>query len=394
MANNNEREKNFSKYANQEEGTISLKEFFQYDFDSAAHLSNDMEDIKSSWLMIFDKYIKNNNIQNFSKAQPDWYELLRKTVVAMKRSRETTIAAASSSSSGIELTSASSASSKTTTTTTKRVSILIEAPIVTLRSDTEKWVINEVNITKNFIEYREASVEKARNGTLVSIHEELSLNCIFLIDGINCESNACLIYGLDEDIWKEMITQCDAPYEIKDLSIDTTNCINQFAKAARKEFPKCKSIIKQLPDDLFGYNERIECSLRNLIDTHSPDASEKATKMESSFTLAAVDPLLLPFFKETDMITRKGTDSQITGSKTRRGKVGRFADLSMVFDFADIPNQTLVIVEIKPPVKVADGSRPDFIKLANEMKDSIDNYIKEGFDDDEIFVTGILIEGM
>ena len=88
------------------------------------------------------------------------------------------------------------------------------------------------------------------------------------------------------------------------------------------------------------------------------------------------------------------TDGQITGSKTRRGKVGRFADLSMEFDFADMPKQSLVMVEIKPPSKVADGSRPDFIKLANEMKDAIDNYIKEGFNDDEIFVAGILVEGM
>ncbi|KAI9494564.1 hypothetical protein BDB00DRAFT_787159 [Zychaea mexicana] len=349
MANKNEREKCFSKYASQEEGAISLKAFFQYDFDSAAHLSKDIEDIKSSWLMIFNKYVTSNNIQNFSKAQPDWYELLR--------------------------------------TRKKIVDYLTnnKSPTVTLCSDTEKWVIKGVPITEHLIGYRQESIDKASNdGKLASIHEEF----------INCASNARLIYGFDEDVWNEMVEECDEQYHIKDLPMGTITCIHQFAKAARKDFTKCKPIIKQLPDDLFGYNERIECSLRSLIDTHSPDASEKAIKMESSFTLDAIDPVLLPFFKETDLITRKGTDGQVTGSKARRGKVGRFADLSMVFEFAGMPEQTLVIVEIKAPSKVADGSRPDFIKMANEMKDSIDNFIEEGFDDDEIFATGILVEAM
>ncbi|KAI9494574.1 hypothetical protein BDB00DRAFT_787165 [Zychaea mexicana] len=230
-----------------------------------------------------------------------------------------------------------------------------ESPTVTLCSDTAKWVIKGVPITEHLIRYRQEPIDKA-------------------------------------NVWNEMVEECDEQYHIKDLLMDTITCIHQFTKAARKDFTKCKPIIKQLPDNLFGYNERIECSLRSLIDTHSPDASEKAIKMESSFTLDAIDPVLLPFFKETDLITRKGTDGQVTGSKVRRGKVGRFVDLSMVFEFAGMPEQTLVIVEIKAPSKVADGSRPDFIKMANEMKDSIDNFIEEGFDDDEIFATGILVE--
>ncbi|KAG2223527.1 hypothetical protein INT45_000847 [Circinella minor] len=48
-----------------------------------------------------------------------------------------------------------------------------EAPTSTLSSATDKWVINEVHITNHFIEYREASFEKASNGTLALSHEEL-----------------------------------------------------------------------------------------------------------------------------------------------------------------------------------------------------------------------------
>ena len=66
-----------------------------------------------------------------------------------------------------------------------------------------------------------------------------SLNCIFLIDGINCASNARLVYGLEEDVWEEMIKQCDTRYIIKDLPMDTTTCITEFAKVAIIFFFKC-----------------------------------------------------------------------------------------------------------------------------------------------------------
>ncbi|KAI9477119.1 hypothetical protein BDB00DRAFT_793319 [Zychaea mexicana] len=234
--------------------------------------------------MIFNKYVTSNNIQNFSKAQPDWYELLR--------------------------------------TRKKIVDYLTnnKSPTITLCSDTEKWVINGEPITEQLIGYREESIDKASNGKLTSIHEEL----------------------------------------LQEKTL-------QNASQLLSSFPTiCSDIMKEL-------SVHYEVSL----------------KMESSFTLDAIDPVLLPFFKETDLIMRKGTDGQVTGSKARRGKVGRFVDLSMVFEFAGMPEQTLVFVEIKAPSKVADGSRPDFIKMANEMKGSIDNFIEEGFDDDEIFATGI-----
>ena len=71
----------------------------------------------------------------------------------------------------------------------------------------------------------------------------------------------------------------------------------------------------------------------------------------------------------------------------------RYSDLSMNFSFDSMPEQGLLIVEIKPFEKVKNGSRPDFIKLANEMKDAIDKMVKDGMDDENITVLGVLIEG-
>ncbi|KAI7856005.1 hypothetical protein BDC45DRAFT_70134 [Circinella umbellata] len=104
-------------------------------------------------------------------------------------------------------------------------------------------------------------------------------------------------------------------------------------------------------------------------------------------------------------ISINSTDGQAVGSNERRSKhseedkkkgkkkIGRFADLSMIYDYGDCPKQGLVVVEIKPPMKTLDGSRPDFVKIANEMKDSMDKMVKDGYDDDEITILGVLVEG-
>lgn len=65
------------------------------------------------------------------------------------------------------------------------------------------------------------------------------------------------------------------------------------------------------------------------------------------------------------------------------------------FDYAaKMPKEALLIIEIKAPKKIKNGSRPDIVKLANEMKDALDQMIKDGLDDPEITVIGILIEGI
>ncbi|KAG2225873.1 hypothetical protein INT45_007117 [Circinella minor] len=134
---------------------------------------------------------------------------------------------------------------------------------------------------------------------------------------------------------------------------------------------------------------------------YSLESSDKSGRMESSFTLDAIYPIFIPFLQESTFITRKGTDGQAVGSNVRRSKspeedkkIGRFVDLSMIYDYGDCPRRGLIVVEIKPPMKMLDGSRPDSVKIANEMKDSIDKMVKDGYDDDEITILGVLVEGM
>ena len=58
-----------------------------------------------------------------------------------------------------------------------------------------------------------------------------------------------------------------------------------------------------------------------------------------------------------------------------------------------MPEEGLLIVEIKSPHRVKNGEPPDFIRLANAMKDTIDKMIRDGLDDFEVPVLGVLSEG-
>ena len=79
-------------------------------------------------------------------------------------------------------------------------------------------------------------------------------------------------------------------------------------------------------------------------------------------------------------------------SSDTSSSVGRFSDLSMNFQHGSLPSQNLLLIEIKPPHRVKHGERPDFIKIANEMKDSMDNMIQNGLDDFEVAVFGVSVQ--
>ena len=71
----------------------------------------------------------------------------------------------------------------------------------------------------------------------------------------------------------------------------------------------------------------------------------------------------------------------------------KLSNLSINFKYGVMPEQGLVITEIKSPGKIKPGSRSDLVKLGNEMKDSIDKIVIDGFDDKDNSAFGILIEG-
>ncbi|KAI9247973.1 hypothetical protein BDA99DRAFT_609132 [Phascolomyces articulosus] len=65
----------------------------------------------------------------------------------------------------------------------------------------------------------------------------------------------------------------------------------------------------------------------------------------------------------------------------------------MDFDHGAMSTECLLIAELKAPHKVNTGSRPDFIKIAHQMKSSFDKKIHDGVDNDDISMPGLLVEG-
>ncbi|KAI7850497.1 hypothetical protein BDC45DRAFT_572991 [Circinella umbellata] len=208
-----------------------------------------------------------------------------------------------------------------------------------LKEHCHLWRINTTSITERFLQFRSDTIERAKDSVLDTYQQELALNCIFLIDDLECVPGSRLRYGFDQEEWDCMVEEVKDLYPIKSLNDDLTSLILQFARAGDEDFNSCKKIIKAMPIDAADDNLCIEFSMNRI-----------------SFSIDAVHPVLLPFIDETELTTRYGTDSQAQES------------------------EELVVLK-KIPL------------AANEMKDVIDNMVNDGVDDENVTVLGVLIEG-
>ncbi|KAI7853080.1 hypothetical protein BDC45DRAFT_606962 [Circinella umbellata] len=381
--------------------------------------------------MKFTNLVKAYNVKHWNKHYPDWKELEEKIkkegenekenenasdllakVLGKRKERNGALGTISSTCTPPCSSTLSSSSIKASTASTNRRRKALktyitenEPPTINLNGDCEKsrWarsisLVNGVSVTERLLQYRNQAIEYAKEGLLETYQEELALNSIILIDGVECAPNSRLQYGFSHEEWDRMLKECKDLYPVENLELDVKSTIFKFAEVGNKDFNSCKNIIKELPDDAEN-NECIELSMRIIAEMYKPKSSNKAGKQKYSFSIDSVYPVFLPFFDETDLTTRSGTDGQAQVSEERCGSIDgskgtcRFSDLSINFSFGSMPEQGLAIVEIKPPEKVRNGSRPDFIKLANEMKDSIDKMVNDGMDDADISVVGVLVEG-
>ncbi|KAI7859620.1 hypothetical protein BDC45DRAFT_564415 [Circinella umbellata] len=300
-------------------------------------------------------------------------------------SPESSSPASASSGDSHESSSTTIASTESTSKRRKRIIDYFAGKDVSdikLNEDATKWYIDGTDITGKFLKHREKTVEKAKKGRLETYQEELSINCIFAIDDLDSiYPNSTLEYGFDDSLWMKMTEECNDLYPLQPLPVGVEDILKKFDMAGKPKFSNCSNIVKSMET---GNSEDSECtqdSLRSLVKKYSPKASKKSDKLESSFSLSAVYPV---------------TDGKPTNEKEKAEKKnGCLSDMQVNFDYAaQMPKEALLIVEIKAPQKIKNDSRPDLVKLANEMKDALDKMIKDGLDDPEITVVGILIEGI
>ncbi|KAG2219319.1 hypothetical protein INT45_003141 [Circinella minor] len=368
---------------------ICFAHFIRDERAFVAENSLPVADYKAFWSRLFGKVVNKFNIETV-RVRADWKYVVAKisgedrssnltsSTSSFKKpienSRKRNFSSPSSSSTStsnnnFDSTSSNnrtigSSSTESTTKRRKKITAALTEGVekVVLEPSTEKWFVGNVPVTERLLEFRELCIKKGKKGMLETYQEELSINGIFLIDGLDCVyPSSKLEYDLDEETWSLMIEECAARYPTEELNEETSKILRNFEKAGQTNFTLCSKIADGLE------SEMIKESLRNMY---------------------AVYPIILPFTKETDKTIRKGTDGQAQGSKDLK-----FSDLSINFKYGTMPEQGLVITEIKPPAKVKSGSRPDLVKLGNEMKDAIDKIVIDGFDNKDISVLGILIEG-
>ncbi|KAG2216319.1 hypothetical protein INT45_009701 [Circinella minor] len=271
-------------------------------------------------------------------------------------SPESSSPASASSGDSHESSSTTIASTESTSKRRKRIIDYFAGKDVSdikLNEDATKWYIDGTDITDKFLKYREKTVEKAKKGRLETYQEELSINCIFAIDDLDSiYPNSTLGYGFDDSLWMKMTEECNDLYPLQPLPVGVEDILKKFDMAGKTKFSNCSNIVKSMETGNSEDSECIQDSLRSLsnlsLDIYSTD-----------------------------------------------GKPINEKEKTVNFDYAaQMPKEALLIVEIKAPQKIKNGSRPDLVKLANEMKDALDKMIKDGLDDPEITVVGILIEGI
>ncbi|KAI9497237.1 hypothetical protein BDB00DRAFT_805617 [Zychaea mexicana] len=365
---------------------------------------------------MFKKLVDKLDVKNYSKTeQPDWEYLksqiaegaesggssskgsLGKRSFEEQRTNSTSTSAAASAS----ISNGTTPTTSTDSTNKRRKKLtdyLVEnsAPVITLHEGIAKWEVAGVTISEKLLDYRQATIVKAESKCLDTYQEELSINSIFLFDAIHSVyPSSCLEYGFKSATWEAITEECHELYPLEQLSDSIEATISKFAKAAKRKYAQCTEIIDSIPHGGGDDTRCIKESLRNIVSVYSPRSSKKTDKAESTFSISAVYPLVLSFLEETDMTTRVGTDGRAHREKTESsGKGGyQFSDLSVNFEYGLMPKQGLLIVEIKPPHKVRTGSRPDLVKLANEMKDSLDKMVQDGVDNPKITILGLLVEG-
>ncbi|KAG0162589.1 hypothetical protein DFQ30_001683 [Apophysomyces sp. BC1015] len=225
------------------------------------------------------------------------------------------------------------------------------------------------------------------------------------------DENAAEEFAIDPVVWNHMHGELKLKYQLKTAPEHIEQKLCSFAKAARRNYAECRRMpstwleadaveASNVVNNMYG--RIVVSSLRLLMRTcrlqsYSLRASSTNDINEDTFVMNVIRPAFIPFLQETRFIKRNGCDARLDSSKRRRilngeSRTSRFADLSMKYQYGDL-EELLLAIEVKPPKKLRKMRRPDFTKLANEMKDSIDKMIGDGLNSSEITCLGILVEG-
>ncbi|CAG8616168.1 1962_t:CDS:10 [Funneliformis mosseae] len=255
-----------------------------------------------------------------------------------------------------------------------------------------KWILDEINISDIFFQFRQSAITKAIDGSIEGMSEILALNHIFLIQ--DSESGRII----DKQLWDRVIQQVYQEYPPPDPPEDWLSKCNEVSKMARKDFKNSKSLLKNWYKSSNKESDDIIFDVfHNILSLYTPSGSAENLH-EDSFAHKVLSPVISPFFKDSLEISSVWANEILDSSAHRKKRFdpsleGRKPDFELHISMNQ-RKENLLVLEIKP----TNHARPnkdtlnDLVKLANELKDCIDKIINDGISDN-VTVCGILVEG-
>ncbi|KAI9248922.1 hypothetical protein BY458DRAFT_560071 [Sporodiniella umbellata] len=256
------------------------------------------------------------------------------------------------------------------------------------------WYIEDLNVSKNFHEYRSYCIKKLSiTQVFPSYTEELALNGIMWIDERNRRS-----YKLSEEIWKLVSLQLKNKYkknytkpkEYKEIEKIAEKIMTEGVQEGEDQAEKYQAYCASMG---------LKTELLRANKTHDMINKLKQNNLaaikEPLFCSLVVDNLVAPFLCSNGVdVILQGSSDPSTASKERRGSHGRVPDLSLIIkhnDYIAMP----FLCEVKSPshmqgLSQKDLQKPDLVKLANIMKDELD--LMDMIEEKKVY--GLLIEGI
>ncbi|CAH1768910.1 2498_t:CDS:10, partial [Entrophospora sp. SA101] len=257
-----------------------------------------------------------------------------------------------------------------------------------LNRDSIRWMVDDLDISSISELFRNNSIEKSQRQVL-SVHEELALSHIFLIEE---ENNAGLKEYLNADSWVKINDQIrieypfvklnDSIYEIW-TNISKITCKQQNHLKLKKEV---KTFLRQYTckDEL---DESIIGVYENLINQFQTTFINEE-KIEDTHVHKYVTPIVDPFFQEgkisIDWANRMSSSSTIAKRAFDPCLFGNKPD----FVFKTTNQQKFIEVligEVKPPKSCKISIEADTVTIGKIMKSSLDLSIEYGIEDISVY---------
>ncbi|KAF7725652.1 hypothetical protein EC973_009459 [Apophysomyces ossiformis] len=259
-----------------------------------------------------------------------------------------------------------------------------------LPSNAVKWIVDKVDITGEFLGYRDKVVRASQQLKEISVYDQLALNFIFFIS-----DTAPIGHFIQPSTWDTVIKAVKTECSLKSIAEDDAHWCVKLNSAARKGNGYAKAVLRQWrvaqqEEPSILYQDIYDQLLKAYSDPFFVECLN-----EDTFVQQALLPILKTFFPNSRLIYAEGANGVIRASRERKqafepDSEGKKADFSIHTLDGD-KSQLLLLVECKAPRST---SSDDFAKVANCLKDCIDKATRAGADNENIEVCGLICNGV